>query len=230
MALRAIYYDTETTGINPEKERIIEIACFDPVLNKSFVSLIKPGIPIPKEATAVHGITDEMCQDQPSFKEVSEELIQFCEGDVVLIAHNNIAFDLPFLKAEFARNQLEMPAWKQLDSLKWARKYRPDLPRHSLQILREIYGIPPNQAHRALDDVIVLYQIFSTMIGDLDMETVMSLLEKPEVIHNMPFGKHQGKPLKDLPKDYAEWLQSSGTLDKPGNQSLKEALKRLSLA
>ena len=116
-----------------------------------------------------------------------------------------------------------------MDSLKWARKYRPDLPRHSLQFLREIYKIAENKAHRALDDVIVLHQVFTCMTDDLDIETIIKLLNKPRELHHMPFGKHQGSPLKDLPKSYIQWLAGSGAFDKPENSQLRECLEKLQL-
>src|SRR5437016_1356762 len=147
MTLRAIFYDTETTGIRSEKDRVIELAAYDPERGCSFEQLINPGCPIPAEATAIHHITNEMVAQAPTFGEVSDAFIQFCEGDVVLIAHNNDAFDLHFMKAEFNRCGQQMPSWKFLDSLKWARRYRKDLPRHTLQFLREIYGISANNAH-----------------------------------------------------------------------------------
>jgi len=68
MAKRPIYYDTETTGIRPDKDRIIEIAAFDPKENKTFHSLIHPGCPIPKEASAIHHIYDETVKDAPALK------------------------------------------------------------------------------------------------------------------------------------------------------------------
>ena len=122
-----------------------------------------------------------------------------------------------------------MQSWKFLDSLKWARRYRPDLPRHTLQFLREIYGIPANNAHRALDDVIVLHQIFQFLTDDLSMDDVFSLLNRPRNIQTMPFGKHQGQPLAQLPRTYVQWLASSGALEKGENSELKEALQRLGL-
>ena len=94
-----------------------------------------------------------MVKEAPLFKEVGPQFIEFCSGDVILIAHNNDAFDKLFLEAEFSRAGLPMPHWIFIDTLKWSRKYRTDLPRHSLQFLREAYGIEANQAHRALDDV-----------------------------------------------------------------------------
>lgn len=229
MVLRAIYYDTETTGIKAEKEHIIEIAAFDPVLNRHFEKFVNPGRPIPREATAIHHITDEMVASAPSFKEVGAEFIAFCEGDVVLIAHNNDNFDFHFLRIEFERHHLQMPSWKFLDTLKWARKYRPDLPRHTLQFLREIYGITANTAHRALDDVIILHQLFQFLIDDLSIEEVYTLLNRPRSIQHMPFGKHQGQPLNQIPPAYIQWLASSGAFDKPENQELKESFQRLSL-
>lgn len=229
MALRPIFYDTETTGIRPEKENIIELAAYDPVLNRSFEKLINPGKPIPAEATAIHHISNEMVADAPSFKVVAEEFNSFCEGDVVLIAHNNDAFDVHFLKHEYGRANMTMPAWKFLDSLKWARRYRPDLPRHTLQFLREIYKIEANNAHRALDDVIVLHQVFTYMTDDLSIEQIYQLLNRPREIHHMPFGKHQGMPLKNLPKDYLQWMAGSGAFEKPENQELKMSLEKLGL-
>lgn len=226
MAKRAIYYDTETTGVRPDKDRIIEIAAFDPELDRRFEMLVNPQIPIPKDATKIHGITDEMVSAAPTFVEVGAEFTKFCEGEVVLIAHNNDQFDKHFLSHEYKRHDLELPDWNMVDSLKWARKYRPDLPRHSLQFLRKIYDIQENNAHRAFDDVIVLHQVFSFMIDDLDMETVLSLMNdtSPSV---MPFGKHQGKALSEIPDHYLKWLVNEGAFEKPENLSLKQAFEKI---
>ena len=216
---RAIFYDTETTGIRASTDRIIEIAAYDPERNLTFEKLINPGISIPSEASAIHHITDDMVADSPSFAQVGQEFMDFCCGEVVLIAHNNDAFDFHFVNNEMNRHQLKMPSeWKFLDSLKWARRYRPDLPRHTLQFLREMYGVAINTAHRALDDVIVLHQVFMAMIDDLHIEDALNLLQKPRDLQHMPFGKHQGKPLKELPSDYLKWLIGSGAFEKVENQ------------
>jgi len=229
MAARPIFYDTETTGINFDRDYVIEIAAFDSERNKTYESLIKPPISIPKEATAIHNITDEMVANAHSFSEVCQEFLQFCEGEVILIAHNNDSFDLHFLRSEFRRCDKQMPSWRFFDTLKWARRYRTDLPRHSLQFLREIYGFPQNNAHRALDDVIILHKVFCAMVDDLTIEEAYQLLHKPRLLKTMPFGKHQGIPFESIPKHYFDWLQKSGAFEKPDNKELQTTLEHLGL-
>lgn len=229
MAKRAIFYDTETTGIKAERDRIIEIAAYDPFRDQTFVQFINPQMPIPLEATQIHKITDEMVKDALIFKEVATAFSEFCGHDAVLIAHNNDQFDKLFLECEFKRAGLNLPSWLYVDSLKWARKYRADLPRHSLQHLREVYGIAPNQAHRALDDVMVLHQVFVAMTDDLPIEKVLDLLTKSPLNQRMPFGKYQGRPLAEVPKDYLQWLKDSGAFNKIENKELKENLETLGL-
>ena len=239
MAKRSIYYDTETTGISSEQDRIIEIALYDATNKKTLISFIQPGCTIPAQATAIHGITDAMIAQAPPFAKIAAQMIEFCGDDSVLIAHNNDNFDVLFLRKEFARANLPFPEWQFIDSLKWARRYRPDLPKHSLQFLREIYAFKANQAHRALDDVMILCQIFEIMIGDLPIETVAKLLYQPTeaaagranqtVLDKMPFGKHQGKLFSEVPPHYLKWMYTSGLLDKGENGALKNTLLTLGL-
>ena len=225
--MRAIYYDTETTGVKPGKDRVIEIAAYDPANEKNFCTFTNPECLIPAESTAISGITNEMVQGAPLIQEALSQFLDFCSGEVVLIAHNNDAFDKLFLQSEFQRASLKMPEWRFIDTLKWARKYRSDLPRHGLQVLREVYGVEANQAHRALDDCIVLYRVFSQMIDDLPMEKILELLSKETKLARMPFGKYAGKLLSEVPKNYIAWLASSGALDKPENASLKSTFETL---
>lgn len=224
---RPIYYDTETTGIRHEKDRIIELAAYDPIENRSFCEFIHPGFPIPPEASAIHHITDEMVAQALPFEQVGKAFADFCPPNTVLIAHNNDSFDKLFVEAEFQRSSLQLPNWEYVDSLKWARRYRSDLPRHTLQHLREAYGIPSNQAHRALDDVMVLFEVFSRMIDDLSIEKVIELLSKPKAIDRMPFGKHQGKLLNQIPRNYVQWLKETGAFEKSQNKELKESFEKL---
>lgn len=223
------YYDTETTGVKAGKDRIVEIAAFCPVTQKSFCTFVNPECPIPLESSQINNITDEMVKNAPKIKDALEQFVEFCAGNAVLIAHNNDAFDRLFLQAEFERAGLFMPKWNFIDSLKWSRKYRCDLPKHSLQFLREVYGVQANTAHRALDDVIVLQQVFQAMIDDIPYSKVISLLNETGQIQRMTFGKHAGKPLTEVPKSYFQWLMREGALDKKENSVLKENLTKLGL-
>jgi len=230
MSLRPIYFDTETTGTKPQVDRLVEIAAYDPVRDKTFERLINPQMPIPEEVIAIHNITDEMVKDAPTFEKVAEEFIAFCEGEVALVAHNNEAFDKPFLEAEMSRCQLSIHSeWIYIDTLKWSRKYRKDLPKHNLQYLRKVYNFPANNAHRALDDVITLARVFEAMIGDLTFEQIYKLLQEEKLLERMPFGKHQGKKLQEIPKDYFAWLHKNNVFEKPENQLLKESIKKLGI-
>jgi DNA polymerase-3 subunit epsilon len=230
MAFRFIFYDTETTGVRSDRDRIIELAAYDPLHKRSFSRLVHPGCPIPAEASAIHHITDEMVASAPPFSQIIPEFLEFCSGEVVLVAHNHEGFDSLFLKEEFQRANTLLPNWPSVDTLKWARRYRPDLPRHTLQFLREVYEIPQNQAHRALDDVMVLHHLFSQMVDDLTPEIILKLLLSPassKEISHMRFGKYKGTPLAELPSDYVQWLAKSGALDKAENSSLKKSLTAL---
>lgn len=174
MELEAVFFDLETTGRDAGRDRIVEIAAYNATQKTSFQRLVNPGVPIPQETSAIHGITDEMVLSAPSFEVVAQEFVQFCDRPVMLVAHNGELFDLPFLQAEFRRHSQRFPGeWIFVDSLKWARKYRKDLPRHALQYLREFFGFPENRAHRALDDVMTLYRVFSLLTDDLTCEEII---------------------------------------------------------
>jgi len=175
--VRPIFWDLETTGLRPDRDRIVEIAGYDPTTDRTFSSLVQPNMPIPGESQKVHGISDEMVATAPTFPELVEQWNEFCSGEVILIAHNGDNFDMRFLAAEYKRAGATLPTWKTIDTLKWSRRYRPDLPKHQLQFLREVYGIPENQAHRALDDVKTLAAVFSAMVDDLPWPVVYNLLQ-----------------------------------------------------
>jgi len=230
MPVRTIYYDTETTGVRPDEDRIIEIAAYDPEGERKFCKFIHPERPIPAESTLLTSITDEMVSQADHFDVVGREFIEFCGEHSILIAHNNDKFDRLFLETECLRTGLKLPAWRYIDTLKWSRKYRNDLPSHALQSLRSFYGFPmSNQSHRAMDDTITLYQIFSKMIDDLDIETVHRLLYSSQQMERMPFGKYRGKPFHEIPHSYLEWLQKSGALDKSDLENLKASLMQQKL-
>ena len=97
--------DLETTGTNLGTDRIIEIAIVKLLPDGNQVvkrKIINPQMPIPKAATEIHGITDEIVKDAPTFKQVANELKQFIDG-CDLAGYNSNRFDIPMLMEEFLR-------------------------------------------------------------------------------------------------------------------------------
>jgi len=99
------FLDLETTGINLGRDRIIEIAIIkllpDGTRNVKR-KLLNPEMPIPKSSSDVHGITDEMVKDAPTFKLVAQELKQMLDG-CDMAGYNSNRFDIPLLMEEFLR-------------------------------------------------------------------------------------------------------------------------------
>ena len=103
------FIDLETTGVNLATDRIIEIAIVKVLPDgKRSVKrkLINPGMPIPKQSSDVHGITDEMVKDAPAFKEVAHELKQMLDG-CDIGGYNSNRFDIPLLVEEFLRADVD---------------------------------------------------------------------------------------------------------------------------
>lgn len=102
------FIDLETTGTSTSEDRIVEIAILKvtqleaTMTEESKCLKINPQIPIPKGASDVHGITDEMVKDAPTFKQISKGVLEFIE-DCDIAGFNIIAFDVPLLFNEFER-------------------------------------------------------------------------------------------------------------------------------
>lgn len=228
--MATILFDLETTGLKPEAERIIEVAFLNVETGASLVSFVHPQRPIPYEAQTICNITDAMVAQAPPFEQIIDQICQFCPEGSLLVAHNGINFDSKFLQEEFQRCARTLPNWRIFDTLHWVRRFRPDLPKYSLQYLRDMCGIPANQAHRALDDVHVMQKVCEILFDDLSWEQAYKMLSLPQpTLQTMPFGKHQGTPFAQVPKNYLQWLAKSGALDKEENSQLKERLSALGL-
>ncbi len=103
------FFDLETTGTNIATDRIVEIAILKvhPNGNKeSRTWLVNPGVPIPPEAAAIHGITDEKVAGEPTFKELSREIHQMIQG-CDLAGFNSNRFDIPLLAEELLRADVD---------------------------------------------------------------------------------------------------------------------------
>jgi len=108
-----VFFDLETTGINVSKDRIVEIACVKVMPDGSVITkpekegaenrfIVNPEMPIPAEASAVHGIYDEDVKDKPTFRQVAKGIFKFLHG-CDLAGFNSNRFDIPLLAEEFMR-------------------------------------------------------------------------------------------------------------------------------
>ena len=162
--LTSIYFtafDFETTGLYPDKEKIIEIGAVKFNLNGDeyrFSGLINPGMRIPEAASAVNGIYDEMVADKPPEEDIIPGFLSFIE-DSVLVAHN-IGFDASFLIKTVERLGIEAPDLICLDTILFAKKYFPGLYSYSLENICRNIGIDIENAHRAEDDAAACRDLF----------------------------------------------------------------------
>jgi len=154
-----IAIDVETTGISPEKERIIEIGAFRPETGEIFRTLINPGRPLPAKITELTGITDEMLVDAPEETEAVEKLLEFMAGDTILLGHN-ISFDHSFLVQAIRRCGLPEPDFQGIDTLKLARVLCPELPNKKLETVVAHFGLTNERAHRAFEDARVTVEVY----------------------------------------------------------------------
>ena len=143
--------DLETTGLNPKRDRIIEIGAIrveHGEIMESFSTFINPGRKLEERITELTGIRDEDLADAPELDAVFPELLEFM-GDLPLLGHS-ILFDYSFLKKAAVDRKLTFER-SAVDTLKIARKYLPELPHRNLEYLCQYYEIP-HHAHRALED------------------------------------------------------------------------------
>lgn len=114
-----VFFDLETTGINISTDRIVEISylkVYPDGREETKTMRINPGMPIPPESTAVHGITDADVADCPTFKEVAKSIANDLEG-CDLAGYNSNRFDVPLLVEELLRAdvQFDMSRRKLID-------------------------------------------------------------------------------------------------------------------
>lgn len=110
------FFDLETTGINVATDRIVEISILKVFPNgnkESYTWRVNPGIPIPKQASDIHGITDEMVANEPSFKELASKISALLK-DSDLAGFNSNRFDIPLLAEELLRADVDFDLKKAM--------------------------------------------------------------------------------------------------------------------
>ena len=152
-----IVLDTETTGLDYKKERMVEFAAVKLVngkIKEEFQTLINPQQHIRKSSMAIHGITSEMVQDAPTEEEVMPMIMNFIE-DYPIVAHNAI-FDYTFINEASKRVFGEEISNARIDSQQMFKEVYPDLEAHGLDALTQKFHVELTNHHRAMADTMAL--------------------------------------------------------------------------
>lgn len=158
---RFVVVDVETTGLDPQKDRICEIAFIEMKGFKEidrFSTLLNPTIPIPFNVSSIHGIYDEDVLKAPSFADIADILLSKL-SDAVVVGHN-IQFDLGFIKNEFIRVGLNIPDVMLVDTLVLSKRYLSNLSNNKLKTVAESINLHSQNWHRALNDVEITKEVF----------------------------------------------------------------------
>ncbi|MEL6760429.1 MAG: exonuclease domain-containing protein [Myxococcota bacterium] len=221
-----VTFDLETTGLDIENDRIVEISCVKTERcgdRSVFTRRLNPGKPIAPEATAVHGIRDDDVRDAPGFAELAAELTAFLRG-CDLSGFNVERFDLPLLAKEFERIGQKFPdsGTRIIDS--W-RIFLKKEPRDLTAAYRLYCGKDLEGAHSAEADAVAAADVLLAQVeryADLP-KTVDALDEYCHPVHpgridsdgkfiwsdgiaTINFGKHRGKSLEMLAAEHPDYL------------------------
>ncbi len=241
-----LFFDIESTGLNVATDRIVEISIVkvspgapgEPNKVEVKTRRVNPTIPIPAEAQAVHGISDEDVKDEPEFRQLAKSLAQWMKG-CDIAGYNSLKFDIPLLAEEFLRAGVEFDFRKRklIDVQNIFHKKE----QHTLKAAYKFYcGRNLDNAHSAEADTMATYEVLEAQLdrykddeedplqNDVDFLAKYSiqnrfldyagrivLNDKDEPVFN--FGKHRGKPVKEVlrtePSYYSWMMDGDFTLD-----------------
>lgn len=243
------FFDLETTGVNPSSDRIVEIAIVKLMPDGSQVvkrKILNPTIPIPKSSSDIHGITDDMVKDAPTFKEVANEIKQFL-NNCDLAGYSSNKFDVPVLVEEFLRLNMDFDfeSRKLIDVQKIFYMMEP-------RTLSAAYKFFCNKslenAHSAEADTVATLEVLESQlerypqlgksldsilkfVGDekiVDFARRM-VYQDDKIVFN--FGKHKGKPVEQVLKQersFYDWMMQ-GDFPLHTKQKLSEIFNKLYL-
>ena len=170
-----VVFDLETTGLSPDKNKIIEIGAVkvvDGAITERFSTFVNPEVPIPYNIEQLTSIKDDMVLDAPRIEEILPEFMKFCEG-TVMVAHN-AEFDTGFIRKNCERMGLPFD-FTIADTMALARILLPQLNRFKLDTVAKAVGVSLDHHHRAVDDAACTAEIFVKfieMLHERGMETL----------------------------------------------------------
>lgn len=225
-----VFIDLETTGIDVVNDRIVEMAVLKILPNgkqELKVRRINPTIPIPPEATAIHGISNDDVKDEPTFKEIAKSLAQFMEG-CDMAGFNSNKFDFPLLAEEFLRADVDFDFRKRkfidVQTIFHKMEKRTLEAAYKFYCKKELEG-----AHGAEADTVATFEVlkaqldrypelennidflaeFSTHNQNVDFAGRIIYDENGVEVFN--FGKHKGKSVVEIfqkESSYYAWMMN----------------------
>ncbi len=241
------FIDLETTGVSLSSDRIVEIAVVKILPDGTRQvkrKLLNPEMPIPPQSTDIHGISDEMVKDAPTFKQAANELKQFIEN-CDLGGYNSNRFDIPLLMEEFLRAGItvDLSAKRMVDvqHIFYTMEPRTLSAAYRFYCAKELEG-----AHSAEHDVNATIEVLLAQLerypqlGD-SVDSILQLIGEEKIVDYarrfifdekgvevFNFGKHKGKPVTDVLKaepQYYDWMMR-GDFPLHTKQKLTEILNR----
>lgn len=224
-------FDLETTGTNVSKDRIVEICVLKvnpDASRESKTWLVNPGMFIPREASEIHGITDEHVKDAPKFSEIAPKIMEMIAGSD-LGGFNSNRFDVPLLAEELLRAGIDfdLSKFKLVDAQTIFHKMEP---RNLSAAYRFYCGKVLENAHSAEADVLATFEVLDAQVAHYeDLPNDIAGLSELSFHHKFAdlagmihfdadgheifaFGKYKGQRVKDVfQKDigYYGWIQNA---------------------
>jgi DNA polymerase III subunit epsilon len=241
------FIDLETTGVSLSTDRIIEIAIIKispDGTRQTKRKLLNPGIPIPKEASDIHGITDEMVKDAPTFKQSANEIKMFIEN-CDLGGYNSNRFDIPMLMEEFLRAgmDVDLSTRKMIDVQHIFYTMEPRTLTAAYKFFCEKDLVSAHSAEADVDATIEVLMAQLKRYNNLGntVESILGVIGEDKVVDYarrfcfndkgdeiFNFGKHKGRLVKDVLKaepQYYDWMMR-GDFPLHTKQKLTEILNR----
>ena len=225
------FFDLETTGINITNDRIVEIGIlkiFPDGKTKEMNTLVNPEMTIPKQASDIHGITNDKVDSMPTFKQISKEIYSFIE-DTDLAGFNSDRFDIPLLVEEFLRAEIDFNFKKMLTIDVQTIFHK--MEQRTLTAALKFYCKRENkEAHTAMNDTKATYDVLMAQLEKYsDLEPNVKFLNEFSsrnksadyagfIIFNdierecFGFGKYKGKEVEEVLKQdpgYFGWVLKS---------------------
>lgn len=223
-----VFFDLETTGVDTSKDRIVEISMIKVMPDGSKdikTRRVNPEMPIPAEATAVHGITDEDVKNEPTFRQLAKSLAQFIQG-CDFGGFNSNRFDLPLLVEEFLRVGVDVDLKRRkfvdVQTIFHKKEQRTLVAAYKFYCDKDL-----TDAHSAAADTMATYEVLCAQLdryddleNDIDFLAEFSEREKAvdyagRIVYNeqgvevFSFGKYRGQSVEEVfrrePSYYA-WM------------------------